>query len=1744
MPKSLASRITCLSLSFAFIAVAASTVVAQGRWTTETRLPKSLQEVSVVGFNGQVYVFGGSIHKVTTNSAWSYDPATRVWTSRAPYPGLARDHMGVAAVGDFIYLIGGTTRWPQPSVITVQKYNPSTNTWSAAAPLPGERAATGVAVMNGRIYVAGGSRAAVSVSDFTVYDPATDTWAVLPPMPTARDHLTAAAVGGKIYAVGGRVNPQSCSPMNTVEVYDPVSNAWSTAAPMLTEHAGHATGSVGGRIQVFGGEGSFADCRTNPTSEEYDPATNTWTALPKMPTPRHGIGGATIGNNVFIPGGATWTGDAATAAHERYDRLGTPTSGPVPSPWTDADIGAVGLAGTSVYDNGVFTIQGAGPNIWNSADAFHFIYQPMAGDGQIVARVETMGDTDLNAKAGVMIRETLSPGSRHVMLAAEPEDTLELVTRATTGGTAVKLTNGAIAQPVWLKIVRTGATITTFASPDGGAWSSMGTTTLALPATALVGLVVSSHSATKLTAATIDHVTVSAASGNIRPAVTMTAPADGATFTAPATINLAANASDSDGRITRVDFLANNTVIGSVTSAPFTASWSNVPAGTYTLAAIATDDDGAQTTSTAVSVTVNAPPASGTLPPPWQNADVGAVGVAGSASEASGRFTVRGAGADIWNAADAFQFVYQPLSGDGQIVARVASVQNVNVWTKAGVMVRDTLAANSAYAIMLVSAAKGLQFQSRTAAGATATGVAGAVAGAPYWVKAVRSGTTVTGFQSVDGVTWVQVGSATIALGSTAFVGLAVTSHNATAAATAAFDGVAVTPAGGPGAVPAPWTDADVGTVGKAGSATWQAGTFTIDAAGANVWSTADSFNFVNQALSGDIEVVARVRSLQNTDLHAKAGVMLRASLAANSPHIILDVEPGGRIEFMTRASTGAVTTVIANSTRAFPAWLKLARTGATVTASTSADGAAWTPVGTTTTSLPATLFTGLAVTSHNTAVLTRAVIDSVSAKATPSQGGGGTISFTRKTIVVNGTSAAPPAIAVAGFSGPTSLTFGPDGRLYVSVLNGKIYALTLDPAKLTTPGGIAVTDVQVFDDIYLKPSIVCDANGANCQAQPAPGAGRQVTGIAIDPASTPGNVILYVTHSGLQKGKTDMTLYTFGGALSRLTLRPDAANPSRMVVVDDQDLLVGLPRSREAHTVNAMAFGPDGWMYISIGGNTNSGAPSTFFANLPEVYLSAAVVRFNYKNLLGTALPLDFTNVRKASDMTPYAGKFEIYSTGYRNSYDLLWHSNGRLYVNDNSPNLSQGNTPGSADGCSTPSIDVNTQPDTLHIATKGSYGGHPNPARGECIWGDGKPYNPDLLPDARFRAPIGKYPASAPSANGLAEFRSDAFNGAMKGDLISANYAGDQTLRRVVLTADGSGVASITKLAQFANPLDVVVDGNGVIYVLEYGSSALTLLVPTEMGSCPVAGSDPKLTDSDKDGYTDFDERANGADACSAASTPADFDRNGVSDLLDNDDDGDGIADGADQLFLDPQNGAATPVPFAIEWDPSDGAYGGVEHSGFPGTQISSGAPVDQASGHGLDPAAIHPGDAGGHMTLWTSAGTAEGATNTQMNALQVGFDSATDFRVWSRITQPFTGLTPAPGHVGGVFFGPSQDNYVRLALIGVAGGGTAIQLASEVGGVFKEIARVIVTGPISNLDVFLVGRPGTGTVTAFYDVNTTGTMKAIGTAIAVPAGWFGNNAGAAANTSLAGLMVSHGAAQQMAFVYDFFRIDRTVP
>lgn len=175
----------------------------------------------------------------------------------------------------------------------------------------------------------------------------------------------------------------------------------------------------------------------------------------------------------------------------------------------------------------------------------------------------------------------------------------------------------------------------------------------------------------------------------------------------------------------------------------------------------------------------------------WSSADIGSVGATGSAS---GSYTINGAGADVWGYSDAFHFVYTTLTGDGTIVTQVTSEEYVSNWTKAGVMMRETLSAGSRHAFMLVSPGKGLAFQRRLSTGGVSTHTSGGAGTAPYWVKLKRSGSTFTAYESADGVNWTTVGSDTITMASTIYVGVAVTSHDYGVLATANFASTAVTP--------------------------------------------------------------------------------------------------------------------------------------------------------------------------------------------------------------------------------------------------------------------------------------------------------------------------------------------------------------------------------------------------------------------------------------------------------------------------------------------------------------------------------------------------------------------------------------------------------------------------------------------------------------------------------------------------------------------------------------------------------------------------------------------------------------------------------------------------------------------------------------------------------------------------------------------------------------------------------------
>lgn len=456
---------------------------------------------------------------------------------------------------------------------------------------------------------------------------------------------------------------------------------------------------------------------------------------------------------------------------------------------------------------------------------------------------------------------------------------------------------------------------------------------------------------------------------NAPPTVSLTAPSSGSTFLAPANITLTAQAADADGGIARVEFYAGSTRLVSVSSPPFTWTWTGVGAGRYTITARAIDTSGAAAPSAGTTIDVLA----STLPAGWTATDVGTVGVRGSTTASGAAFTLRGAGADIWGATDAFHYAYRQVAGNGTIVARVASIIGTQAWTKVGVMIRSSTGASAAHAFMLISAAKGAAFQRRNAEAALTTHTGGGAYAAPRWVRLTRLGNVITASVSADGTQWTIVGSDLIALPTTALFGLAVTSHDATALATGTLDNVSVTtiPAAG-------WTSADIGATGLAGSSSESAGTFVVRGAGADIWGAADAFHYVYRSLAGDGVIVARVAAVSGSNPWAKVGVMVRGSTAASAAHAFMLVSAAKGSGFQRRTAAGGTSQYTSAGTNGAPRWVKLTRSGSLVTASLSADGAAWTVVGSATIALPGTALFGLAVTSHDATALATGTFDRV----------------------------------------------------------------------------------------------------------------------------------------------------------------------------------------------------------------------------------------------------------------------------------------------------------------------------------------------------------------------------------------------------------------------------------------------------------------------------------------------------------------------------------------------------------------------------------------------------------------------------------------------------------------------------------------------------------------------------------------------------------------------------------------------
>ncbi len=433
----------------------------------------------------------------------------------------------------------------------------------------------------------------------------------------------------------------------------------------------------------------------------------------------------------------------------------------VSSPWTSADLGTVTVNGTTDMGESV-TVQASGTDIWNTTDSGRVVYDSMSGDGQIQARVDSVQPVNVWSKAGVMMRTSGSDAScPNAYMLVSASNGVAFQIRSSENASTVQVGGvSGITAPCWVRVVKSGGTFSGYyAEDDGGqpgTWIQVGTSgTANLGSSFVTGLASTAHTTGALCTTVYDHI-----SGEPNYTLSIT---PNTNVTGTSTVTVSAN--DGTGSSTESFVLAVNPPPQISSFDDYTVALGGT-AGPLAFTVLPSADAYDPLTVTVSSSNTALVPLGdivvSSASDPWFNMDLGQPGYTGS-SLPGDIFTIVGSGSDFYNTQDQGQYIYQPATGNGEIMARVTSLQPVNVWSKAALMMRSGTAANASDVYVLVSASNGVALQYRSTTGGSAaqnaqiTGIA-----APCWLQLVKSGTDFTGYYAEDdnGVpgTWVEVG--------------------------------------------------------------------------------------------------------------------------------------------------------------------------------------------------------------------------------------------------------------------------------------------------------------------------------------------------------------------------------------------------------------------------------------------------------------------------------------------------------------------------------------------------------------------------------------------------------------------------------------------------------------------------------------------------------------------------------------------------------------------------------------------------------------------------------------------------------------------------------------------------------------------------------------------------------------------------------------------------------------------------
>lgn len=306
-----------------------ATAQATGSWETLPGgdRPQQRHESGYVKVGERFYLVGGRGERLTQ----AFDPASGEWTDGAAPP-VEMHHFQAVAHDGKVYVVGAMTGgYPaEPPLTHVYVYDPAADRWAQGAEIPADRRRGGAGAIahEGKIYVVAGitnGHTDGHVAWFDAFDPATGEWTRLADAPRARDHFQVAIVDGKLYAAGGRRSSAGTGQtfeltVPEVDVYDFATGRWSTlpaASNLPTPRAGSTTVALNGEIVVIGGE-SAAQQPAHAEVEALDPATGRWRALAPLNTGRHATQAVLHEGKLYLAAGSSTRGATEINSQEVF----------------------------------------------------------------------------------------------------------------------------------------------------------------------------------------------------------------------------------------------------------------------------------------------------------------------------------------------------------------------------------------------------------------------------------------------------------------------------------------------------------------------------------------------------------------------------------------------------------------------------------------------------------------------------------------------------------------------------------------------------------------------------------------------------------------------------------------------------------------------------------------------------------------------------------------------------------------------------------------------------------------------------------------------------------------------------------------------------------------------------------------------------------------------------------------------------------------------------------------------------------------------------------------------------------------------------------------------------------------------------------------------------------------------------------------------------------------------------------